>query len=49
MIGKDNMKPIKFINLLKLTDEELKNLKLIFNSDWKYNPDNLPEYGYNAN
>lgn len=38
------MKNIKFIDLLKLPDSELKNLKLIFNSDWDYEPSNLPEY-----
>lgn len=38
------MKNIKFIDLLKLPDSELKNLKLIFNSDWDYEPGNLPEY-----
>ncbi len=38
------MKNIKFVDLLKLPDNELKNLKLVFNSDWDYNPDGLPEY-----
>ncbi len=38
------MKKIKFVDLLKLPDNELKNLKLVFNSDWDYNPDGLPEY-----
>ena len=38
------MKSIKFIDLLKLPDEDFKNLKLIFNSDWDYNPNNVPEY-----
>lgn len=38
------MKNIKFIDLLKLPDEDFKNLKLIFNSDWDYNPNNVPEY-----
>jgi hypothetical protein len=41
---KDDMKNIKFVDLLKLPDNELKNLKLVFNSDWDYNPDGLPEY-----
>jgi hypothetical protein len=41
---KDDMKKIKFVDLLKLPDNELKNLKLVFNSDWDYNPDGLPEY-----
>lgn len=38
------MKSIKFTDLLKLPDEKLANLKLIFNSDWEYDPANLPEY-----
>lgn len=38
------MKNIKFIDLLKLSDEELSKLKLIFNSDWDYTPDGLPDY-----
>jgi len=38
------MKSIKFIDLIKLPDNELNNLKLIFNSDWDYEPDNSPEY-----
>lgn len=38
------MKNIKFVDLLKLPENELKNLKLVFNSDWDYNPDGLPEY-----
>jgi hypothetical protein len=38
------MKSIKFIDLLKSTNDEQKKLKLIFNSDWDYDPKNLPEY-----
>ena len=38
------MNLIKFTDLLKLPDEELANLKLVFNSDWDYNPDDFPEY-----
>ena len=38
------MKNIKFIDLLKMSDGEFKDLKLIFNSDWDYEPSNLPEY-----
>ena len=38
------MKSIRFIDLIKLPDGELKNLKLIFNSDWDYDAKNSPEY-----
>ena len=38
------MKSIKFTDLLKLPDEKFANLKLIFNSDWDYDPANFPEY-----
>ena len=38
------MKTIKFTDLLKLSDDELKALKLIFNSDWDYESSNSPEY-----
>ena len=38
------MNSIKFTDLLKLPDEKFANLKLIFNSDWDYNPANFPEY-----
>ena len=32
------MNKFKFIDIIKLSDEELKNIKLIFNSDWEYDP-----------
>ena len=38
------MNQIKFTDLLKLSDEELSNLKLIFNSNWTYNPNDNPAY-----
>lgn len=38
------MKLIKFTDLLKLPDEELSKLKLIFNSNWIYNPNDNPAY-----
>lgn len=38
------MEEIKFIDLLKLSKDELKNLKLIFNSDWDYDPKQFPAY-----
>lgn len=38
------MKEIKFIDLLKFPDEELKKLKLVFNSDWDYIPTGRPDY-----
>lgn len=38
------MKTIKFTDLLKLPDDKFANLKLIFNSDWDYDPTNFPEY-----
>lgn len=37
------MKPVKFTDLLKLSDKELKQLKLVFNSNWKYNPKDAPD------
>ena len=35
---------IRFIDLLKLSDEEMKHLKLVFNSNWVYSPLNMPDY-----
>ena len=37
------MNKIKFVDLLKLPDEKFSKLKLIFNSDWDYNPDSTAE------
>lgn len=38
------MKSIKFIDLLKLSGEELNKLKLVFNSNWNYDPVGRPNY-----
>lgn len=38
------MKNIKFTDLLHLSEEELKKLKLIFNSNWNYTPNGRPDY-----
>lgn len=38
------MSSIKFTDLLKLPAEKFENLKLIFNSDWDYDPDNVSDY-----
>lgn len=37
------MSKIKFIDLLKLPDEKFSKLKLVFNSDWYYDPDGRAE------
>ena len=37
------MGQIKFTDLLKLSEDEHKHLKLVFNSDWNYEPDGRPE------
>lgn len=34
------MSTIKLTDLLKLPEEKLSKLKLIFNSDWDYDPNN---------
>lgn len=38
------MKSIKFVDLLNFSDEESKKLKLVFNSNWTYAPENRPDY-----
>ena len=38
------MKNIKFVDLLHFSDDEQKKLKLVFNSNWDYNPVDRPDY-----
>ena len=37
------MKNIKFVDLLKFSDKDLKKLKLVFNSNWTYTPEGRPD------
>ena len=38
------MESIKFIDLLRFSDDDFKKLKLVFNSNWNYTPSGRPDY-----